>query len=805
MKSVALYVDKWFITVAINIDGNVMPLSLPSGEDRIWLFFHEDIPNNRIEYGKAFENDYRDQHPHFIGDVFALITEGDHHFTRYEKRREEIKEIFNVSGIFSHLHQAVGEDGEINTYISFSSDISDVARLRFIEELEEHNFKVIESVARISHLALEECRQRRVFSKLGVYLVFAATNENFYYSLYENKGSLFLRLSEGRLPGLGLDMRRRALVEMIVENVNQNSRLLITREEIEQEYLRQDKFATEWLERIARNRQYMPTALEGITFAVAPNNPSVVQILTSILDDRTSGLVDDIVRKIADFIRENDLELHEIEGVVFVGNTFTNQTFTKAIKNRLVISDDKIVTYREEELPIIVNVYSQIDCSQFQEVTLKFYKDAKTQAALMKLAKEEAEKKRLAEEEIRRQQEEFERQKKAEQAYTTAIENIERYESEHNYEEMLEWAEIALKNRPEDKDANEKAALARQLQAEQRAAIKNFNAVIERAKIAFSEERWSDVISHCEMALEIQPNSEMASNLKKDARLQMEIKEKIQNLLIRANTFFAQKLYPEALKEIEKIMNLDPYNEEGKEIKEKISKIYVGQKKKLDSLIQRLNDAEKEKDFPAAIQICCTLIKEDSVNVSKWTSKKERIVSTQREFEENKRKQNELRREINTAHFNEDWIKLRLLCENYLVIEFDSEVSRFLAKSKKRLQELKEKEEKEKALSSINKLIIDGKINEAEKELEDFARNYPSEQSIVKDLRKKLFSFDSSFYSKSESVDTIEKNNTNIDKTSSFGMEDQFFNNKNKISLKHKALESKKPYDENISKDDFFR
>jgi hypothetical protein len=41
-------------------------------------------------------------------------------------------------------------------HISFSADIPDVARLRFIEELEESNFKVIENVARISHLALEE-------------------------------------------------------------------------------------------------------------------------------------------------------------------------------------------------------------------------------------------------------------------------------------------------------------------------------------------------------------------------------------------------------------------------------------------------------------------------------------------------------------------------------------------------------------------------------------------------------------------------------------------------------------------------
>lgn len=804
MKSLALYVDKWFITVAINIDGNVMPLTLPSGEDRIWLFFHEDIPNNRVEYGKSFENDYRDQRPHFIGDVFSLITEGDHHFTRYEKRREDMKEIFKVSGIFSHLHQAVGEDGCINTYISFSSDISDVARLRFIEELEEHDFKVIESVARISHLALEECRQCNVlFFKHGAYIVLAATNENLYYSLYEYKGDLFLRVSEGKLPGLGLDMRRRALVEMIVENINHNYKLLQTREEIEQEYVRQDRFAARWLEQIERTKPYMPAALESITFAVAPNNPTVVQVLPSILEDRTFGLVDDIVRKIAEFIRENNLELHEIEGVVFVGNTFTNPTFTKAIKNRLVISDDKIVTYREDKLPKIVNVYSKIDCNQFNGATSKFYEDANIQATLIKLAKEEAEKKRKAEEEIRKQQELLESQKEADQAYSNAVENIERYEREHNYEEMLEWAEIALKNRPNEEYATKKAALARQLQTEQRVAIKNFNAVIERAKTAFSEERWSDAISQCEIALEIQPNSDIAVNLKKEARRKMGIKEKTQNLLIRANTFFAQKLYPEALKEVEKILNLDSTNEEGIQIKEKISAVFAENKKKIENLIQSLSEVEKKKDFPAAIQICCSLIKEDSINISKWTSRKERIVSTQREFEENKRKLNELRKEINTAHFNEDWVKFKFLCESYLGIEFDSEISRFLAKSKKRLQEIKEKEERDKILASINSLIIDGKINEAENQLDIFARNYPSEQILVRDIRKRLFNFGSNLDSKFEKP--MQPSNWDGNIQSNNETNDDFFQRQKNTMLRTKKSKAKKENQTDIKKrNDFF-
>lgn len=806
MKSLSLYVDKWFITVAINFDGNVIPLSLPNGEDRIWLYFHEDIANSRIEYGKAFENNYRDKQPHYFGDIFNLIEEGDHHFTRYERRREEMREIFKVAGIFNHLHQAVGEEDSVKTYISFSSDIPDVARLRFIEELEEANFKVIESVARISHLALEECKKRNVFTALGTYLVLVATNDNFHFALYENKGNIFLRKNEGSLVGLGLDVRRRALVEIIVENINKNTKLLKSREEFDQECVRQDRFATTWLEKIAKSRPYMPVAFDGITFAVAPNNPAIVQVLPTALDSRTTGIVEEMVRKIADFVKDNQLQPHEIEGIVFIGNTFTNQTFARAINNRFIVDDDKIVIYREEELPKVVSVYSQIDCNQFKGATEKFKIDAEAQEILKKQAKEEEEKRQKAEEDARRQQAIIDSQKKAERDYNNAIENIEHHESDHNYGEMLDWAEIALKIHPDDEFAKEKAALARQLLAEQKAANKQFNIVLQRAKTAFSEERWSDAISQCEIALELRPDSEDVFNLKTEARRRMEVKEMVQKLLNRADFFFAKNLYSEALQEVSKILSLDPTNRAAKEIERKISDIQSRHQENINNLIVKLNEAEQENDFVSAISICDSLIEEDSVNICKWTSKKERLISKQKEIEEKKRKLDELKKDIHKAHFDEDWVRLKLLCENYLNIESDQDVFQFLSKAKKRLEEILVKESKEKALANINGLILDGRFNEAQKELDRFAQNYPSEQSTVKDLRKKLFSLDPDFAGIANQNPPRKpigfgSSNSTLE---SDGGDDDFFGTPKKTSPSRKAATQKRDQGNQIKKDDFF-
>lgn len=351
MKSLSLYIDKWFITVAVNIDGNVIPLTLPNGEDRVWLFFHEDTANNRIVYGKTFEDNYRDKEPHYFGDIFPLIESDENHFTRYDNRPEEMREIFKVANIFSHLHEAVQEQGKVDTYISFSADISDVARWKFLQELEEANFNVIESVARISHLGLEESKKRGVFTIPGLYLVLVATNDNMHFSLYRLVENLFVRVNESILLGFGLDVRKRALIESVVENINRTTRFLSTSDEFAKEYKRQERFADNWLSQIANRRPGIPISLPNITFAVAPNNPYTVPIKPIDLDQRTEGLVDEIVRKIADFVRSNNVQSHEIEGIVFIGNTFTNTKFSAAINSKFIVNENKLVKYREVELP----------------------------------------------------------------------------------------------------------------------------------------------------------------------------------------------------------------------------------------------------------------------------------------------------------------------------------------------------------------------------------------------------------------------------------------------------------------------
>ena len=84
MKSLALYIDKWYIVGTICVDGIPRLVKLPNNEDRIWLFFHEDIANDAVSYGKGFKSHYWNRENHYYGDIFANLTNSAATFTMFK-------------------------------------------------------------------------------------------------------------------------------------------------------------------------------------------------------------------------------------------------------------------------------------------------------------------------------------------------------------------------------------------------------------------------------------------------------------------------------------------------------------------------------------------------------------------------------------------------------------------------------------------------------------------------------------------------------------------------------------------------
>ena len=325
MKSLALYIDKWYIVGTFCTDGYTRLVKLPNREDRIWLYFYEDVANDEISYSKGFQSKFRNNENHYYGDVFSLITQSAAKYTMF-KRSQPMTGIFKSAKIFDDLRKDMDEEGDITTYVSFSQDITAASRLLFLNELKEERFDVKESVARIDLLALEYAAKKSIFGDEGYYLVLNACNENLHYSLYKKSSSLFNRVGEDVLNGMGTDVRSRALVEHVVDSINTRERFLKTKEEREAEYLRMNQYVDDWIVKLNTARNFIPIQITNVTFSNDPYKDYSVSVRKAKIDERTDKIVKDIVSVIVRFVKDANVSHDQIKGLLFLGNTFMGST-----------------------------------------------------------------------------------------------------------------------------------------------------------------------------------------------------------------------------------------------------------------------------------------------------------------------------------------------------------------------------------------------------------------------------------------------------------------------------------------------
>ena len=740
MKSLALYIDKWYIVGAVNTDGITRLVNLPNREDRIWLYFYEDVANDEISYGKGFQSKFRNNEPHYYGDVFSLITQSSAKYTMF-KRSQPMKGIFKSSKIFDDLRKDMDEDGDITTYISFSKDISLASRLLFIEELKEERFVVQESVARICHLALEYAAKKSNYTEDGYYLVLNACNENLHYALYQKTDDLFNREKEDVLEGLGTDVRSRALIENVVDNINEREYLLKTKEERESEYLRMNQFVDDWLVKLASARSYIPVELTNVTLSRDPFKNYPVQVKKSKIDERTDKIVKDIINVIVRFVKDAGVSHEQIKGILFLGNTFTNIQFKKELRSYYNLDDCMMVSYKDSDLSSLVSAYTFIDCSQFSaaqnvmrgnaEAELHRIKIAEEEDAAMKRAKEEADAKAAIEKEAT----------EAERKFKDAMDMGYDAEREHDYDKMEEFFNIALTLRPDDDEAKQKHEEALRKKAELSVKQNHYKEKIQQAKAAYDENDYETAKFKAEEALSFMSDSKEALRIKEDSIRRIKSQKELERYLDRADLFIAQKAYSEASQELQKAKLLDVDYKEIIDREARIKKEQQATNIKVEELCNHLNSALNEGRFDDAITFCNELIEVDFTNSRKWSArisdiniKKERVAEEQKRWEK-------LVGDIDSAQWSEEWNRIISLCKEALDIKENKDIRAKLEKAEAKFKAENELKMLDQTIAEIKDLILGSHFAEAKEKLASLRRMSldPYRDAKVRDLNSLIF------------------------------------------------------------------
>lgn len=740
MKSLALYIDKWYIVGAVNTDGITRLVNLPNREDRIWLYFYEDVANDEISYGKGFQSKFRNNEPHYYGDVFSLITQSSAKYTMF-KLSQPMKGIFKSSKIFDDLRKDMDEDGDITTYISFSKDISLASRLLFIEELKEERFVVQESVARICHLALEYAAKKSNYTEDGYYLVLNACNENLHYALYQKADDLFNREKEDVLEGLGTDVRSRALIEHVVDNINEREYLLKTKEERESEYLRMNQFVDDWLVKLASARSYIPVELTNVTLSRDPFKNYPVQVKKSKIDERTDKIVKDIINVIVRFVKDAGVSHEQIKGILFLGNTFTNIQFKKELRSYYNLDDCMMVSYKDSDLSSLVSAYTFIDCSQFSaaqnvmrgnaEAELHRIKIAEEEDAAMKRAKEEADAKAAIEKEAT----------EAERKFKDAMDMGYDAEREHDYDKMEEFFNIALTLRPDDDEAKQKHEEALRKKAELSVKQNHYKEKIQQAKAAYDENDYETAKFKAEEALSFMSDSKEALRIKEDSIRRIKSQKELERYLDRADLFIAQKAYSEASQELQKAKLLDVDYKEIIDREARIKKEQQATNIKVEELCNHLNSALNEGRFDDAITFCNELIEVDFTNSRKWSArisdiniKKERVAEEQKRWEK-------LVGDIDSAQWSEEWNRIISLCKEALDIKENKDIRAKLEKAEAKFKAENELKMLDQTIAEIKDLILGSHFAEAKEKLASLRRMSldPYRDAKVRDLNSLIF------------------------------------------------------------------
>jgi hypothetical protein len=748
MKALTLYIDKWYIIGAVCTDGVPRLITPSNGEDRFWLYFYEDVTNETIVYGKDNKQHYHNNENHYYGDVFSLVTNTTASFMRYG-RKQEMYKIFKASGIIDELKSAVDENAdEVETFISFSRDISDAARLVFLQSvLEPDNFKVRESVARIGHLSLEHAFRKGQYSEDGYYLLLNACNENLSYSVYEHIDDIMLRKAEACLNGMGTDLRSRALLEKVVKNINQRNHFLDSEQDYEREYLRLGQFVDQWIVKLENAKAGRPITIPNVRFSQLPNTYDTT-ILKKDIDTRTHVIVDDIVREITNFVKNLNIPNDKVRGVIFLGNTFTNEQFIRAIEERYILSNDKYIFYKDTDLPYIVAVYSVMDCSQFSEATQKAFAKGATELERQKLAQEEEARRKAAEQEKAEQEAKDRAAREDEKAYNEAMSNVYDYEKKQDYAQMSEWADMALNKRPDDLEAKQKKAEATRLLSEKKVKEEQYKSIIQRAQKSLEEKQWQDALSQSDAALNLMPHSKEANRIHQVARKQIADQAQIDKFLTRADMFLAQKSYNEALEELKKVQFIDGKNAEAKTRIEQIEKVKDEHNKQVEELIGQYKLAEESKDFDTAISVCNKLIDTDSSNQRKWTEKVERLKTAKEEYSKEQERWQNLKQRIESALFMDNWAEVVNLGKEALRIRDDENLRSNIAIAEEKLRVIQAEENFKQSVYQVKDLIVDKKWDDARELLKELQSNYPDRTSETKVLFKQIFDAEAAFEKK---------------------------------------------------------
>lgn len=721
MRILSLYIDKWYIVGTIMDGANRTPLSLSNAEDRIWLYFYSNSTTNAVKYSISYKDEALAGEKGYYADVFELLPDyKEYHYEKYGARKK-MSEIFTDAEIFSDIRKSYGDDSNIPVYVSFSEDIDLVARGIFLETLKNERFDVLQYTLPIENLVLEYLiRHGKIADDDQKVLVVNACNENLRYSIYDLHSNALSVVSQKCEPGYGVDSRKQAVVEEVMEYMQADTHFLTgANDELQEEMLYLSQFADLWLEKIDSSSDTAPVALGNIHFKKQANNEVPVVVSAYNLNDRTKNIIGKLTGKIVDMIKESGVLLHQISNIVFLGDMFSNRAFTDSLQRKIGVASDNVTLISDLTLPETVAVYDKWEQDAFDEEKKKFLEFARNKYTQ-------------------------DRNKYVEQQTHELKEKAQAAEENGRLQDALDIYVQVL--RIDENDNFSKArieAIHNQIE-EIRKIREQIDGLLEKARQSFLAGDFTDAIRNCDDILRLQNDNSDAKKMKEDAEDVLKRRELLERYIDNMDELIMKSRFFDANNILQKVDELNVNDIRLKEIRDKIETGIAKLQLQVQDKSLAYETAFQAGDYQQCLRLCDELLT-IGADSSVWTGNRQVVMEKIRQehiFQDNY----ELARKARLEH---EWNKVVEYAEKALKIKYDEEAKSMLQEANTRLSEMLKKKEFENEMDKIEKLITINKNDKAESRLKSLENSLKRDGVIdgymemrIKIARMRLFDFE---------------------------------------------------------------
>lgn len=667
MKILSLYVDKWYIVGAVTDGANKTPLSLSNAEDRIWLYFYSNNTTNTVKYSLSYKDEALAGEKGYYADVFELLPDyKEYHYEKYGACKK-MSDIFTDADIFADLRKSYGDGSNVPVYISFSEDIDLVAREIILKALKDERFDALQYTLPIENLALEYLmRHGKITNDDNNVLVVNGCNENLRYSIYSLQQNALSVVSQKCEPGYGVDCRKQAVVEEVMEYMQADTHFLTgAKNEWQEEMLYLSQFANLWLEKIDKTSDTAPVALGNIHFKKQANNEVPVVVSAYNLNDRTKNIIGKLTGKIVDMIRETGILLHQISNIVFLGDVFSNRAFTDSLQQKIGVPSDNVTLISELALPDIVAVYDKWEKKTFDEEKKKFLKTARN--------------KYVQDRKIYVEQQTQDLKRKAQM-----------FEEEGRLQDALEGYEQVLRIDGSDIFSKTRIEAIRHQMEQNRKIKEQIVELLEKARQSFLASDFADAIRNCDDILRLQNENSDAKKMKEDAENLMKRRRLLDEYIDNMEELIMESRFFDASNILQKVDALNVNDIRLKEIRDKIETGIAKLQSQVRDKSLAYETAFQAGDYQQCLRLCDELLT-IGADSSIWSQNRQVVTEKIRQeqiFQDNY----ELARKARLEH---EWNKVVEYAEKALAEKNNSELNSWIDEARESLnnEELTRKQE----------------------------------------------------------------------------------------------------------------